>query len=79
MALLTTKKKAKKRTVILNRGRRFKGPARLAQIEEASSEEEDNQDKDVRRTRVGVEITKLPRMKTILKNSTHRWMKNTNN
>ena len=51
MALLATKKKTKKRTVILNMGRRFKGMARLAQIEEASSEEEDNQDEDVRSTR----------------------------
>ena len=44
MELLATKKKTKKRAVILNMGRRFKGPAQLAQIEEASSEEEDNQD-----------------------------------
>ena len=32
MALLVTKKKTKKRVVILNMGRRFKGPARLAQV-----------------------------------------------
>ena len=42
MALLATKKKTMKQVVILNMGRRFKGPARLAQIEKASSEEEDN-------------------------------------
>ena len=52
MTLLATKKKTKKRVVILKMGRRFKGPAQLAQIEEASSEEEDNQEEEVRSTRV---------------------------
>ena len=51
MALLATKKKTKKRVLILNMGRRFKGPARLAQIEEVSSEEEDNQEEEVKSTR----------------------------
>ena len=41
MARVATKKKTKKWAVILNMGRRFKGPARLAQIEEASSQEEE--------------------------------------
>ena len=52
MALLATMKKTKKRDVILNMGRSFKGPARLAQIEQASSEEEDNQEEEVKSTRV---------------------------
>ena len=52
MAPLVTKKKTKKRIVILNMGRRFKGPTWLAQIEEASSEDEDNQKEEVRSTRV---------------------------
>ena len=52
MELLATKKKTKKRVVILNMGRRFKGPVRLAQIQEASSEDEDNQEEEVRSTRV---------------------------
>ena len=51
MELLTAKKKTKKRAVILNMGRRFKGPAWLAQVEEVSFEEEDNQEEDVRSTR----------------------------
>ena len=42
MALLATKKKTKKQAIILNMGRRFKDPARLTQIKEAYSEEEDN-------------------------------------
>ena len=50
MELFATKKKTKKWAVILNMGRRFKGPARLAQIEEASSEVEDNQEEEVRST-----------------------------
>ena len=46
-----SKKKTKKKVVILNMGRRFKGPAQLAQKEDASSEEEDNQEEEARSTR----------------------------
>ena len=53
MALLITKKNTKKQDVILNMGIRFKGRARLAQANDVSSEEEDNQDEDVRSTGVG--------------------------
>ena len=52
MALLVTKKKTKKQ-VVINMGRRFKGPARLAQAKDVSSEEDNNQDEDVRSTRDG--------------------------
>ena len=52
MALLVTKKKTKK-WVVINMGRRFKGPARLAQENDVSSEEDENQDEDVRSTRAG--------------------------
>ena len=53
MALLVTKNKTKKRVVILNMGRRFKGPARLAQVEYVSSEEDENQEEDAKSTRAG--------------------------
>ena len=53
MTLLVMKKKTKKKDVI-NMGKRFKGPARQVQIEQFSSEEEDNQDEDARSTRVAV-------------------------
>ena len=49
MALLVTKKKTKKKGLI-NMGKRFKGPSRQVQIEEVSSEEDDNQDEDTRST-----------------------------
>ena len=52
MALLVTKKKTKKQ-VVINMGRRFKGPARQAQANVVSSEENDNQDEDVRNTIAG--------------------------
>ena len=41
MALLVTKKKTKKK-VVMNMGKRFKGPARQVQVEEDSSEEDEN-------------------------------------
>ena len=40
--------------------RRFKGPARLAQVEYFSSEEEDNQEEDVKSTRDGDGNNKIP-------------------
>ena len=52
MALLVTKKKTKKR-VVINMVKRFKGPARQAQANVISSEENDNQDEDVRSTGAG--------------------------
>ena len=47
--LLVTKKKTKKK-VVINMGKRFKGPSLQVQIEEDSSEEDDNQDEDARST-----------------------------
>ena len=70
MEHLVTKKNTKKR-VFINIGRRFKGPTRLAQAEDVSSEEDDNQDEDVRSTRAGVEITKFLRMRIISMSNTH--------
>ena len=46
-----SKKKEKKRAGILNMGKRFKGPVKQAQVEEDSSEENENQDEDARSTR----------------------------
>ena len=51
MALLITKKKTKKRVVILNMGRRFKGPAQPVRVNDVSSEEDDNQEEDGRSVR----------------------------
>ena len=39
-----SKKKTKKKVVTLKIGRKFKGPSQLAQKEDISSEEEDNQE-----------------------------------
>ena len=50
MALLVTKKKTKKK-VVINMGKRFKGPTWQVEIEEVSFEEDDNQDEDARSTR----------------------------
>ena len=44
MALVAKKKKTKKSVVILNMGRRFKGPAQPVQVDDISSEEDDNQE-----------------------------------
>ena len=44
MVLLIKKKKTKKR-VVINMGRRFKCPSRLAQADDVSSEEDDNQER----------------------------------
>ena len=44
MTLPTMKKKTKKWVVILNIGRRFKGPSQPVQVDDISSEEDDNQD-----------------------------------
>ena len=52
MSLLVTKKKTKKK-VLINMGKRFKGPVRQVQVVEDSSEEDENQDEDARRTHVG--------------------------
>ena len=52
MTLLVTKKKTKKK-VVINMGKRFKGPVRQVQVEEDSSMEDENQDEDARSTRVG--------------------------
>ena len=41
MSFLVTKKKTKKK-VVINMGKRYKGSARQVQIEEDSSEEDDN-------------------------------------
>ena len=51
MTLLTKKKKTKKPIVILNKGRRFKGPSRLVQANAVSSEEDENQEEDGRNVR----------------------------
>ena len=48
MVLLTKEKKTKKSVVILNMGRRFKGPAQPIQVDDISSEEDDNQEEDAR-------------------------------
>ena len=44
MTLLSKKKKTRKPTAILNMGRRFKGPAQPVQVDDVSSEEDDNQE-----------------------------------
>ena len=78
MALLVTKKKTKKRVVILNMGRRFKGPARLAQIEEAfPEEEEDNQEEEARCTRA--RDNQATEDEGYSEEQYHLRMKNTNN
>ena len=46
LALVAKKKKTKKPTVILNMGRMFKGPAQPIQVEDNSSEKDDNHDED---------------------------------
>ena len=53
MSLLVAKKKTKKKELI-NMGKRFKGPVRQVQVEEDSSEEDENQNEDSRSTRAGV-------------------------
>ena len=53
MALLVMKRKTNKRSIILNMGRRFKGPSRLAQVEDVSSKEDGNQKEDVKSTGSG--------------------------
>ena len=47
MAFLVMKKKTKKK-VVINMGKRFKGPIQQIQVEEYTFEEDGNQDKDVR-------------------------------
>ena len=54
MTLLAAKKKTKKK-VVINTGKRFKGPVRQVQIVEESSEEDENQVEEARSTRVGGE------------------------
>ena len=46
MALVAKKKKTKKSAAILNIGRRFKGLAQPVQVDDISSEEDDNQEED---------------------------------
>ena len=48
MALVAKKKKTKKPVVILNMGRRFKGTSQPVQVDDISSEEDDNQEEDGR-------------------------------
>ena len=50
-------------------GRRFKGPSRLAQVEDVSSEEEENQEEDVKVSGLKVETIMVPKMKTTPTNS----------
>ena len=71
MSLLVAKKKTKKKALI-NMGKRFKGPARQVQVVEDSSEEDENQDEDARRTRARVVTTQSLRIRTILTNNIHR-------
>ena len=52
MSLLVTKKKTKKKTII-NMGKRFKGPVWQVQVEEDSSNEDENQNEDARSTHAG--------------------------
>ena len=44
MAFIAKRNKTKKSTVILNMGRRFKGTAQPVQVDDISSEEDDNQE-----------------------------------
>ena len=48
MALVAKKKKTKKPIVILNMGRRFNSSAQPIQVNDISSEEDDNQEEDGR-------------------------------
>ena len=48
MALIAKKKKIKKLAAVLNMGRRFRGPAQPVQVDDVSSEEDDNQEEDGR-------------------------------
>ena len=62
MALLTKKKKTKKRAIILNMGRRLKGPSQTVQVDDVSSEEDDNQEEDGKSVRgEGCNTPILPR------------------
>ena len=51
MTLIAKNKKTRKPIVILNMGRRFKGPAKPIQTADISSDEDDNQEKDGRSIR----------------------------
>ena len=75
MALHTMKKKTKKRVVILNMGRRFKGPAQP--VQDVSSEEDDNQEEDDRSVIGEGKTIRVPKMKTTPTNSILMQMTNT--
>ena len=78
MTLLVTKKKTKKK-VVINTGKRFKGPTRLVQVEKDSSEEDENQDEDAMSSRARGGNNQILKTKIILMRNIHQPTTNVSN